>query len=144
MSHGHAAEALVYTAGLDRIEEAVISAHCMQDLARDARLDLYDDDQFAARSVAITMGAVEETLIPGMLRACVAFCRDRAEAASARAQEQYRVYGLGDPREVGFAQCITEVMFDRQYQRGPRETCSRELLCIKVADHVRPAARSRW
>lgn len=137
MSHGHAAKALFYTAGLDRIEEAVISANCMQDMARDARLDLYDDDQFAAKAVTITMAAVEETLIPGMLRACDVFCRDRAKAATARAREQYRAYGLGDPREVGFAQFITEVMFDRQYQRGPRETCSRELLCVKVADHVR-------
>src|SRR5262249_58482426 len=98
MSRGHAAEALLYTVGLDRIEEAVISAHCMQDMARDARLDLYDDEQFAARAVTITMGAVEETLIPEMLRACDAFCQDRAEAATARAREQYRAYGLSDPR----------------------------------------------
>jgi hypothetical protein len=28
-------------------------------------------------------------------------------------------------------------MFDRQYRRGPRETCSRELLCGKVAEHVK-------
>jgi hypothetical protein len=137
MSHGHAAEAFVYTAGLNRIEEAVISARCMQDLARDPCLDLYDDNQFAARAAEITMRAVEETLIPGMLRASEAFCLDRAGSATARAREQYRAYGLGHPREVGLAQCITEVMFDRQYQRAPRETCSRELLCVRVADQVR-------
>jgi hypothetical protein len=136
MSHGHAAEALVYTAGLDRIEEAVISAHCMQELARDTRLGLYDDDEFAARALTITGAAVEETLIPAMLRACDGFVRERAEAATARAREHHRAYGLGDPRAVGPAQVVTEVMFDRQYRRGSRETCSRELLCARVADHV--------
>jgi hypothetical protein len=137
MSDVHAAEALFYKAGLDRIEEAVISARCMQDLARDARLDMYDDDQFAARAVTITMKVVEETLIPAMLCACDVFCRDRVQAAAARAREQFRAYGLDHPREVGFVHCITEVMFDRQYQRGPRETCSRTLLCTKVAEHFR-------
>ncbi|MFI7542408.1 L-tyrosine/L-tryptophan isonitrile synthase family protein [Actinoplanes sp. NPDC049599] len=136
MSHGPVAPALGYTAGLDRIEEAVISAHCMQGLARDGRLALYDDDRFTASALTITAEAVEQTLIPALLRACEAFSRERAEAATARAREQYRAYGLGDPREVGPAQVVTEVLFDRQYQRGTRQTCSRELLCRTVAAHV--------
>lgn len=130
-------ETLVYRAGLDRIEEAVISARGMQDLAADTDIEMYADDQFSAMAVSITTRSVDEILLPGLLRASNAFCQDRAKAATARAREQYRAYGLSHPREVGLAQFITEVMFDRHYQRGPRETCSRELLCTKVAEHVR-------
>lgn len=137
ISNGHTSETLIYRAGLDRIQEAVISARGMQDLAADARLDMYADDQFMARAVAITSRSVEEALIPGILHASNVFCQERAQAATVRAREQYRAYGLNHPREVGLTQCITEVMFDRHYQRGPRQTCSRELLCIRVADQVR-------
>jgi pyoverdine/dityrosine biosynthesis protein len=126
----------VYKAGLDRIQEAVISSHFMHELANNAELELYDEDEFAAKSLEIDAAAVIDSLLPGMLSACNAFCRDRAAAAKPRARENYAKYGLDDPREVGIAQFITEVMFDRQYLRGPRERCSRELLCSKVKARI--------
>jgi hypothetical protein len=132
----HVPEDLVYRVGLDRVQEAVISSHFMHELAKNAALQLYDEDQFDAKSVEIDAEAVYNSLIPSMLSACNTFCRDRALAAKHRARENYRKYGLDDPCKVGIAQFITEVMFDRQYLRGSRGTCSRELLCSKVKERI--------
>jgi len=134
------AERLEYKVGLDRFQEAVISSHFMHDLARNVELVLYDEHEFTAKSLHIDVQAVYGSLIPSMLNASNAFCRDRAGVARPRAQENYRKYGLNDPREVGIAEVITEVMFDRQYLRGPRESCSRELLCRKVRERVERCA----
>jgi hypothetical protein len=130
-------EDLVYKAGLDTFQEAVISSHFMHKLANNAELKLYDEDQFAAKSLEIDAEAVYERLIPGMLSRCTAFCRDRAVTAKPRARENYRKYGLDNPREVGLAEYITEVMFDREYLRGPRESCSREKVCGKVKQQIK-------
>lgn len=129
-------EDLVYKSGLDRIREAVISSHFMDELVKNTDLELYDEDQFAARSLEIDSAAVYKNLIPSMLNACNAFCRDRAAAAKDRARTNYQKYGLREPQQIGTAELITEVMFDREYLRGPKESCSRELICNKVKDRV--------
>jgi hypothetical protein len=129
-------QSLVYKAGLDRIQEAVISSHFMHKLAKNTALKLYDEEQFATRSLEIDVEVVYESLVPTLLSASNAFCVDRAVIAKARARENYRKYGLDDPRDVGIAQFITEVMLDRQYLRGPRDSCARELLCSKVEDRI--------
>ena len=127
---------LVYKPGVDRIEEAVISSHFMQKLAENTELELYDEDQFAAKSLEIDAATVYDRLIPALVSACNAFCRDRAISAKHRARENYRKYGLEDPREVGLAQFITEVMFDRHYLREPNKSCPREKLCTKVQERI--------
>ena len=131
---------LIYKAGLDRIQEAVISSHFMHILAKNAKLDLYDENQFSAKLLEIDAKALYDNLIPSILSACNTFCRGRAAAAKIRARANYRKYGLNNPGEVGFPQFITEVMFDRQYLRGPRETCSRELLSSKVNERIEAGA----
>src|SRR5438477_10285020 len=120
-------EDLVYKSGLDKIREAVISSHFMDELVRNTELELYDEVQFAARSLEIDSEVVYKNLIPSMLSACNAFCRVRAATAKHRARANYQKYGLREPRQAGTAQFITEVMFDREYLRGPKESCSREL-----------------
>ncbi len=136
LDQNHFADSLVYKAGVDRIQEAVISSHFMHKLGSNAELELYDEEQFTEKSLEIDTRALYDSLIPGIVSACNAFCRERAVSAKHRARENYRRYGLNDPGEVGPAQFITEVMFDRQYLRGPRETCSRELLCSKVKKQI--------
>jgi hypothetical protein len=133
-------EKLQYSVGLDRFQEAVISSHFMHKLANNAELTLYDDVQFRTKSLQIDVKSVYDDLIPSMLKASNAFCGDRANAAKVRARENYRKYGLDDPRQLGIAESITEVMFDRQFLRGPRESCSRELLCRKVKELIRRGA----
>ncbi|MEY2502859.1 MAG: hypothetical protein QOI07_3193 [Verrucomicrobiota bacterium] len=131
---------LVYTAGLDRVEEAVISSHFMHKFVGNTGLELYGDDEFAAKSLEIDAKALYDNLIPSLLNACTAFSKDRAVRAKHRARENYWRYGLNDPRDVGLAHFIAEVMFDRQYLRGSRETCSREVLCAKVKERVDASA----
>ena len=66
MKPGRAADALVYTVGLDRIEEAVISVTDMQYLARDVRLERHQrrlrrrlhDDHGGGWGVDVTGGGV--------------------------------------------------------------------------------------
>ena len=112
----------------------------MDELCRDSRLELYDDEQFTAKSVTIAASAVRDRLLPSLRRAADLFAQDRAHAAKRRATAQCARYGVHDPRRLGPAAFITELMFDRQFRRGPRETCSREELCAKVTERV--AARA--
>lgn len=135
-TQNHYPENLVYKPGLDRVEEAVISSHFMHKFVQNPKLELYGDDEFAAKSLEIDANSVYNNLIPSILSACNAFCRDRAVRAKHRARENYWRYGLNDRRDVGLAHFIAEVMFDRQYLRGSRETCSRELLCSKVKERI--------
>lgn len=125
-----------YRAGLDRIQESVISSHFMHELCRDYRLELYDDKQFSAKLVTISGNAVSGCLLPGLLRTSKAFARNRVNAARRRAVGNSARYGLDSPRNLGLAELITEVMFDRQFRRGPRQTCSRLALCGKVARQI--------
>jgi pyoverdine/dityrosine biosynthesis protein len=127
---------LAYRTGLDRFQEAVISSHFMHVLSKDSRLALYDDEQFAARSVTLPPGALSGRLLPAMLGASEAYARERASAAKRRAVGNWERYGLSDPCRVGPAEFITEVMFDRHFRSGPRETCSRWDLCRQVARRI--------
>lgn len=129
-------EHLRYRPGVDRIQEAVISSHFMHKLGGNAKLELYDEEQFTTQSLKIDARTVYDRLIPAVMNACNAFSRERALAAKRRARENCRKYGLHDPGDVGLAQFITEVMFDRQYLRGPRECCSRELICNRVKHEI--------
>src|SRR4051794_37798122 len=123
---------ITYRVGLDRIQEAVVSSHFMHKLANNRDLHLYNDEDFSARSLKIESQAVTATLIPGLLTASDAFCADRALTAAPRARANYRRYGVGNPRDIGVAESITEVMFDPHYLRGPKGSCSRRLLCSMV------------
>lgn len=138
--HGSYCRDHTYRVGLDRIHEAVISSHFMHKLANNPDLLPYSDEDFSARSVTIESSAVTTTLIPGLLTAASAFCADRAAAASPRARANYRQYGLGGPRDIGVAESITEIMFDPHYQREPKNSCSRQLLCSKVRDRIEAGA----
>jgi Pyoverdine/dityrosine biosynthesis protein len=131
---------LAYRAGLDTIEEAVISSHFMHEMCTDPGLELYGDEEFSARSVIIPAGVVSGSLIPAVLRAAEAFARDRAAAAKRRAVQNHASYGLRDPGSLGPAEFITEVMFDRHFRSGPRETCSRQELGRDVARRVAAGA----
>jgi hypothetical protein len=126
----------VYQAGLNRIEEAVISSHFMHELCRDSRLALYNEDEFSARAMTISERTLSDRLLPSLVSASEAFARSRASAAKRRAVKHCASYGLDDPRKVGPAEFITEVMFDRQFRRGPRETCSRQAIRDKVAVRI--------
>lgn len=138
--HDSQAEGVVYRPGLDRMQEAVISSHFMHELCRDHRLTLYDDELFAAKAVTITASMVTERLIPALLRASEAFARNRALAAKRRAVANRTRYGIDETRKLGPAEFVTELMFDRQFRRAPRETCSRHVLRSKVAQRMAEGA----
>jgi hypothetical protein len=129
-------DGLDYKTGLDRQREAVISSHFMHKLINNAELRLYEEGEFSSKSLAINGEAVYRNLLPTLLRSCQTFSSARALAAKIRARENHGKYGLDHPSQVGVAEFITEVMFDRQYQRGPRESCSRRALCQKVTQRI--------
>jgi hypothetical protein len=135
-NHDSCSQDNTYRVGLDRIQEAVISSHFMYKLANDRELNLYDDEKFAAMSIRIESQAIIGTLIPAMLRASDTFCADRAATALPRARANYRRYGLESPRDIGVVESVTEVMFDPQYLRGPKDSCSRRLLCRRVRERI--------
>ena len=126
-------ETFAYTAGLDKIFEPVISSHFMEKLSMRASFTLYDQDQFADRSILIDGQTVRQRLLPALILACERFARERAAAAIDAAARHYRDYGLNNRIDVSLEHCITEVMFDRQYRRRNRQTCSR----LEISRHVR-------
>jgi hypothetical protein len=127
---------IAYRSGLDHVREAVISSHFMHRLANNPNLDLYDEQDFSAKSIEISTSDVDDRLLPAMFAASRSFAAERARAAVDRARANHRKYGLADPRHVGPAQTITEVMFDRQFRGEPIESCSREVLCRRVAARI--------
>jgi hypothetical protein len=133
-------ERLVYQPGLDTLQEAVISSHFMHRVCSDASLEPYDDEQFRAKCLTIGPDLVDGTLLPALLRASGAFAVERAAAARERVRENFRLYGLDDPRRAGPAELITEVMFDRNFRRGSRESRAREVLREKVRERMAAGA----
>lgn len=131
---------LTYRPNLDRIQEAVISSHFMHQLCRDSLLVPYDDVEFLARSVVIPASLVSDRLLPALVRASALFARERAAAARRRAVDRHASYGVRDPHGLGPAEFITEVMFDRQFRRGPRETCARHVLRDRIAQRIAAGA----
>lgn len=118
----------IYQPGLNRLEEPVVSSHFMNGLSRDDRLSLYDDRTFSERVVTISRRAVAEQILPVLVKASVSFGHERARAAMKRARLHHGSYGCSRPEAVGSAEAVTEVMFDRQFRRGSRETCSRRTI----------------
>ena len=79
-------------------------------------------------------------MLPALLRASATFARDRARAAKRRAAMYWQSYGMAGPSRLGPAEFITEVMFDRQFRRGPRETQSRRAVRATVARQLQRGA----
>jgi pyoverdine/dityrosine biosynthesis protein len=127
----------VYQVGVDEIREQVISSHFMHKLCKDSRLDLYDEQTFSGRSVAIETQVVYKRLLPSLMRASAAFSRERAAAAKQRARENHRAYGLKSKTEVGHEEYLTEVMFDPQFRRRHTETCARPAVRDEIRERVR-------
>jgi hypothetical protein len=112
----------------------------MHQFCIDSRLELYDDTQFLTRPLAITAAALSGRLLPILVRASESFARERAWAAKRRAVKNFAKFGLTAPHQLGAAEFITELMFDRQFRSSPRETCSRRDLCRKVAHRIAAGA----
>lgn len=133
------ASRLAYSPGLDRVEEAIISSHFMHDLNRDLRFNLFSQDDYSARLVDISYPILEEGLIPTLLRASRNFALERLHAAQIRATQSCSKHGIDRSHQPDPADLITEVLFDRQFCSGARETCSRHELSRTVAQRIESA-----
>jgi len=128
---------LQYQSGLDRIQEPVVSSHFMHRFCNDFSMDNYDCDEFRTRSQYISIEAVSDILIPTLLNASRAFCREHLAEIKARARENFADYGLSSPDDVGTANFIAEVMFDRNYSKESARYYSRRLLASELAPRIR-------
>lgn len=127
---------LTYTSGLDRLEEPVVSSHFMHRFCNDSSLDNYNSDEFQTRSQYISMQAVSDMLLPLLLSAARAFCREHLVEVKARAREHFGQYGLASPSEVGAAHFIAEIMLDPNYSKNSQRYYSRQLLSRQVAQRI--------
>jgi len=126
------AGSLRYEPGLSRVEEPVISSHFMEGLARDESLRLYDPEDFYGKQIKVDRNWVNSGLIPSLLRASRRFAEHRAALAPPRARQHFQKYGVTRPGEIGIEHEITEALFDKQFLRGPRETCSRQTIAAQI------------
>jgi len=127
----HNASAL-YKVGLSRESEAVISAHFMHYMNKNYNLSLYSDQEFSKIALPVTSKLIFDHLIPSLLEASDKFVLERASAAKIRVKENYKEYGMRSAKEVGLAEMITEVMFDRQFLKGAKSNFPRIALVQKV------------
>lgn len=128
---------LRYVPGLSKVEEAVISSHFMEELANDEALQLYGGEQLRSSQWEMDSSQLEDELIPLLLHVSSEFARQRAELALPRARQHFAKYGLAHPDAVSIEHEIAEALFDKQFLRGPRETCSREEIAAKIGSLVR-------
>lgn len=126
----------LYKSGLSKENEAVVSAHFMHKINQDFSLKLYSPELFSNRALTVSLNLITTALIPSLIASSEQFVVQRASAAKIRARHNYKKYGLNTENEVGLAEIITEVMFDRQYLKGPKENCSRLILARKINELV--------
>lgn len=122
----------VYQVGLNRKSEAVISAHFMHDINQQTNLHLYSAQEFSAKALPVDAKLIIDYLIPTLLDASDKFINERISAVKIRARKNFKLYGLTSPKNVDLAEMITEVMFDRQFIKGPRSNSSRLIISQKI------------
>lgn len=122
----------VYQVGLNRKLEAVISAHFMHDLNQHSNMKCYTPQEFAEKSLSISSASIFENLIPSIFEKSYQFILERAELAKKRAIKNFKLYKLNSHFDVGLSEIITEVMFDRQFLKGPKHYNSRYLTSKKI------------
>ncbi|MEI9928894.1 MAG: L-tyrosine/L-tryptophan isonitrile synthase family protein [Sphingomonas sp.] len=125
-----------YQVGLSRLNEAVISSHFMDAIARDVALQPYNEASFRRRAMTISRTAVDRLLIPTLIEAARAFAEERASVAADRARRHFEAYGLADAGAIGEAEIVTEVLFDRQLSRKSAATCSRRAVRDRIYDRL--------
>lgn len=123
---------LDYQIGLSRLKEAVISSHFMEALACDPTIGLYDREALIDRSLTIEESTVDRLLIPTLVDAARRFGEERGRLAADRARKNFQQYDLASADDVGEAEVIAEVMFDRQLSRKATATCSRAAIRDRI------------
>lgn len=126
----------IYEIGLNREQEAVVSAHFMHAMNEHPNLHLYNAKEFSRKALSITTPLLMEQLLPHLQKASDKFILDRVDAAKIRAIKNFKDYGLTSPLEIGLVEKLTEVMFDRQFLKGRKSNCSRSILAEKIKDRV--------
>lgn len=125
-----------YQVGLDRQQEAVISAHFMHVINLNSALSLYDKEEFEKKAYSITSELLFEKLVPVLLEASERFILERIQSAKLRARTNYKLYNLNSPEEVQLPEMITEIFLDRQFLKGPKVNYSQTLLHSQIKDRV--------
>ncbi|MBI2790872.1 MAG: L-tyrosine/L-tryptophan isonitrile synthase family protein [Gammaproteobacteria bacterium] len=122
----------VYQIGLNRKSEAVISAHFMHDINQQSNLHLYSLQEFSKNALTVDVSLIFERLIPTLIDASDKFIKERVSAVKIRAKKNFTLYGLNSPNNIDVPEMITEIMFDRQFIKGPRSNTSRLMLYEKI------------
>ncbi|MFI4918106.1 MAG: L-tyrosine/L-tryptophan isonitrile synthase family protein [Legionellales bacterium] len=126
----------VYTSGLESRREAVISSHFMHNLNLNLNFNLYTLEEFSKKTLIINSQLIIDILLPALLDASHQFILERVVAAKVRAKANFKNYGLSFDKDIGCAEVITEVMFDRQFLKGSQSNCSRLNLVKKIRELV--------
>lgn len=137
METEHLQDGRDYQVGLNQIQEAIISSHFMHRMSQDLRLRLYDDKNFRSRLLVIDEATLARNVIPTLVSSCAAFCEERAKSARTRALTKYREYGYESPDRIGVSECITEVIFDKEFSRSAGRYNSREAVNQRIGHIVR-------
>lgn len=129
-------EKISYRTGLDRIQEAVISSHFMQNFSCNENLDMYSEIAFHNKCITVSAEFILENIIPNLLRAAEDFSAARALLAKKRAGEKFDEYGVAKASELGIAHFIAELMYDRNYSQNAGKYYSRNFLADRVAERI--------
>lgn len=122
----------IYQVNLNPKSESVISAHFMHDINLHSNFTLYSSQEFSKSAISIDSHSIFDHIIAPLLAASDKFIAERVAAVEKRAQKNFKGYGLSSPENIGISEMITEVMFDRQFLKGPKSNCSRVILLEQI------------
>ncbi len=124
-----------YQVGLSKVKEDVISAHFMDKLIQ-ACENVNFSKLNSTNALTVSMTQVESELLPLLLKASDEFVKSRVNAAKRRARKYHARYNLSSPDKVGLAECIVELMYDRQFLKGKKSNYCYKTLLYQVKQRV--------
>lgn len=125
-----------YQIGLCSDKEDVISAHFMHQITQNPELELYTPEIFCQKAWYITQDQLSNQLLPILLHKSKRFILERATAAERRAAKFCKSNESHSPEENILAKQITEVLFDRQFLKGPKQHAAKKVLCNKIKSAI--------
>lgn len=121
-----------YHKGLNKQQEAVISDHYIYKLMLSNTEYKYNQQRSMERAIYIEQNVFDNQIIPAICSASEKFITNRIEASLKRSQSNFSHYGRKNNLEITTADRIAEVMFDRQFLKGPKYYYNRMQLSQEI------------
>ena len=122
-----------YTPGLQRQQEAVISAHFMHAENMNNDLSLYSEDAFKQKSITVTKEDFLKDIVAKVKTSAQEVIDSRSIQIAQNTRRRHSEYGISDANKVGAAEIITEALLDAWFRKGPLDNSNKLHIRNQVA-----------